>query len=82
MGLAHTPAWMQRPCAETATVLALNSAWPGAGRIRRQGIDLFPLFRLVDQFVQGGVDGLFARAADPLVADNTIVIDDVQGRCA
>src|SRR4051812_21714635 len=33
---------------------------------------------LLDEFFDGGVDDLFAWAAQPLVADDALVVDDVQ----
>src|SRR5262249_23597183 len=42
---------------------------------------LFPL-RFLDQPVQGGIDGLRAGTADPLVPDHALGIDHVKGRRA
>ena len=40
------------------------------------------VLRLLNQFVQGRVDRLRARVADPFVPDDSLVIEDVVGRCA
>src|SRR6185503_6528083 len=56
----------------------LSSPAPRASSLRRA----VRVLRLLNQFVQGRVDRLRARVADPFVTDDSLVIEDVVGRCA